>query len=333
MTASRLFLHVGQGKTGTSTIQEFLHRNRAGLAARGYLYPRLAGRARHLELSLYGRGPAMVNSVAWPQLPWDDPVALEQLIERELPVQVAESGCQNVVLSDEALYRLENERFRRVVSALEPLADELVFVIYLRRQDEHVVSRYKQTMRDGSALLLSEFIARPQTFANWQYDAILRWMTSTFPRARLVARPYSRAHFPEGGLVQDFLEAVELSDFTGEGTGEQLVRNASLDAYTTEYLRRHNEAHGRADRKLRRRLTRISDGPDLRMEHTEHVELWERLQPSNVRLVREFMPEAEELFLSPPQVSQGITQAQVTAEDLATVERRMARRSAPTVKE
>ena len=33
----RVFLHIGQGKTGTSTIQDFMVSNREGLAGRGYL--------------------------------------------------------------------------------------------------------------------------------------------------------------------------------------------------------------------------------------------------------------------------------------------------------
>jgi hypothetical protein len=35
-----LVLHIGSGKTGTSSIQGFLHRNRDRLATLGYLYPR-----------------------------------------------------------------------------------------------------------------------------------------------------------------------------------------------------------------------------------------------------------------------------------------------------
>lgn len=55
MGARRVYLHIGQGKTGTSTIQQFLVRNRRELASHGYLYPEISGPARHLELSLYAR--------------------------------------------------------------------------------------------------------------------------------------------------------------------------------------------------------------------------------------------------------------------------------------
>ena len=46
-------LHVGSGKTGTSSIQYFLHRNRARLADLGYLYPQSPGRRRHTRLGLF----------------------------------------------------------------------------------------------------------------------------------------------------------------------------------------------------------------------------------------------------------------------------------------
>lgn len=320
--AARLFLHIGQGKTGTTTIQGFMARNGEALAGRGYLYPRLTGNGRHLELSLYAKGGNPATMPGWRRTGYDGPARLREAIERDLPAEISSSGCENVILSDEGLYRLR-PGLRRIVDALAPVIGELVVIVYLRRQDDHVVSRYKHTMREGSALTLSEFIARPMTFDTWQYDALLRGLTEDFPQARLVVRVYDRARFRNGSLLQDFLDAVELPDLVYDKTYDELVRNTSLDAYTTEYLRRHNALHGRPKPALKRGLTLVSDGPDLRMEAAEHAALWEQFRPSNERLVTEFVPDAADVFLSPPKPRPGITQAEVTDEDLATVEARL----------
>jgi hypothetical protein len=323
MDARRVFLHIGQGKTGTSTIQGFLVRNRKSLASHGYLYPVISGEDRHLELSLYARTDSeMLHTPSWWRVPWDSPAALRTAIEKDLPAQIAESGCENVVLSDEALWRLPMAGLTTLVEALGPI-DELVIVVYLRRQDEHVVSRYKQSVREGKTHLLSDFLARPATIGAWQYDTTLRNLAATFPSARLAVRPYHSSRFQEGSLVDDFLDAIDAADFDYDKRSTESLRfNASLDAYTTEYLRRWNATHGR-DRTLGRRLMKLADGPDLRIEEEEHKALWEQLRPSNSRLVKEFLPDAEDIFLAPPRSKDAITQREVTDEDLARLEARL----------
>jgi hypothetical protein len=324
MAARRVFLHIGQGKTGTSTIQAFLVRNRKSLASHGYLYPVISGSSRHLELSLYARTDSeMVNTPSWWRVPWDSPAGLRTAIEKDLPAQIAESGCENIVLSDEALWRLPTAGLATLVEALGPL-DELVTVVYLRRQDEHVVSRYKQSVREGRTHLLSDLLARPTTIGAWQYDSTLRNLAATFPSARLVVRPYHSSRFREGSLVDDFLDAIDAADFDYEkGSTESLRFNTSLDAYTTEYLRRWNVTHGR-DKTLGQRLKKLADGPDLRFEEDEHKALWEQLRLSNSRLVKEFLPDAEDIFLAPPRSTDAITQREVTDADLARLAARLA---------
>lgn len=315
-----MFLHIGQGKTGTSTIQHFMNANREVLRERGYLYPKMPGE-RHVELSLYARGDRMTSSPAWSRARWETPAELREFVENRLVRRIRRSDCDNVVLSDEALWRLPLEG---LVSVLAPLVDETVFVAYLRRQDEHVVSRYKQTMREGSTLLLSEFISRPVVLQSWQYDASLRSLQEQFPGARIIARPYHRSRFQERGLVQDFLDTIGADVGSGEDAVPDEPRvNTSLDAYATEYLRRHNAEHGRADRTFNRRLTRISDGPDLVMAGDEHQRLWEQFRESNARLVRDFIPDAQDVFLSEPRPRSGLTQADITDEDISRVEERI----------
>ena len=50
---SDIVLHIGSGKTGTTSIQRFLAQNRARLAELGLLYPQTPGRSRHYRLSLF----------------------------------------------------------------------------------------------------------------------------------------------------------------------------------------------------------------------------------------------------------------------------------------
>src|SRR5436189_3975572 len=55
------FLHIGTGKTGTTSIQRFMTGNRDALRARGYLFPHAPGNGRQQVLTLYAR-----NATHWP---------------------------------------------------------------------------------------------------------------------------------------------------------------------------------------------------------------------------------------------------------------------------
>jgi hypothetical protein len=61
-----LVLHIVSGTTGTSSIQNFLARNRTHLAELGYLYPRTPGRARHTRLGVLIRpDDELPERLAW----------------------------------------------------------------------------------------------------------------------------------------------------------------------------------------------------------------------------------------------------------------------------
>ena len=97
----RLILHPGSPKTGTSSLQNYLYRNRADLRARGILYPETGIPASkdiakgHHEIAL--RLPDGTSG-AKPEL--DD---LLEALAREL----AAAPCDTLILSSEALFGVE----------------------------------------------------------------------------------------------------------------------------------------------------------------------------------------------------------------------------------
>src|ERR1043165_5358722 len=50
---TRAFLHIGVEKTGTTTIQAFMAKNRQALTKKGVLYPRAPGNENHVGLTIY----------------------------------------------------------------------------------------------------------------------------------------------------------------------------------------------------------------------------------------------------------------------------------------
>src|SRR5688500_3020841 len=100
-------LHIGTGKTGTTTIQGVLGRSRAALAAGGPLYPRVSGRRRLLGFA------SLVQPVAqvWRSPEWLrtgnadlDPEQYRRKPRRQLRREIT-PDVRRVLLSEESLSR------------------------------------------------------------------------------------------------------------------------------------------------------------------------------------------------------------------------------------
>ena len=74
-----LVLHIGSGKTGTSSIQRLLSKNRERLAELGTLFPRSPGRRRHVRLGLFITPDAKLdNKISWHRRDYPSPPAFRE---------------------------------------------------------------------------------------------------------------------------------------------------------------------------------------------------------------------------------------------------------------
>ncbi|MEM8752760.1 MAG: hypothetical protein AAGF90_07270 [Pseudomonadota bacterium] len=206
----RLILHIGMHKTGATSIQRFLSRNRLALRALGVLYPRTRGadgrrEPKHNAL-FHAISHEADHGAPHPRLgPSAEVVdALSRRIEG--------SRAGVAVLSAEGLSG-ERPVFAR---ALAPLAGrfETRVVVFLRRPDRWVESFYRQMVMSDEARewrSLSAFVAAPETQAHLDYAAILGWWAEAFGTAALrVGRfaPESDARTP----TELFLKAAGLPE-------------------------------------------------------------------------------------------------------------------------
>lgn len=316
-----LVLHIGSGKTGTSTIQHFLHQNRARLAELGLLYPRSPGQRRHTHLSLFVHPDDTIENVgAWNPGRWSSPAEFRKAFRRRLFREVNQSGLSHVLLSDEGLYGAPNEVLLRLRRFTDQIAGSLRLVVYLRRQDDHLMSRYQQVVKVDETERLTdqgpqEGSPRPGSWARRQgsktydYYARLRTWQELLEPDDLVVRPFERESFVEGSLFQDFLDAVDVDARADEMDQTDETVNESLDAESVEFLRilnifrkEHEEAAAlpRRNRPLVVRLAAASTGPTLTMPDALLDEFMARWEESNRRLAREVLgDESGRLFRAP----------------------------------
>jgi hypothetical protein len=300
-------LHIGTGKTGTSSIQVLLHRNRERLAGHGVLYPRSPGRTRHARLSLSVRPEETLSELpAWRRLDPISPQAFRRKFRRRLFREVDQSGLPLVVFSDEGLYALPDEAMRNLARLVERLASRLRVVVYLRRQDDHLVSHYQQSVRRGETLRFVDRVQRSDFSRIHDYDAQLRRWPDLVESTELVVRRYERESFVGGSLHQDFLESARVG-VMADDLEQVEPRNESLDADAVEFLRIVNilrseepSALSMENHAMIPRLASVSDGPVLTAPHSVLDEYMARWDESNRRVAREFLgDESGELFRSP----------------------------------
>ena len=296
------------GKTGTSSIQDLLRRNRTRLADAGILYPRAPGRARHVRFGLLFQPDNRLRRLpAWHSMGIDSPARFRQRFQRKLMREIERAALPRVLFSDEALYGLPEQGLRGVAEFAAQYDGSLRVVVYLRRQDDHLVSHYQQVVKVGETRRLVERIQQADYSNIHDYYARLRsWGQQAQPDG-LVVRRFEPDQFAGGSLHQDFFEAAEIRGL--ECGFEQLPsRNQSLGAEAVEFLRILNllrkqdpsaAALTAGNHDIIGRLGLLDDGPSLTAPGALLDEVMSRWSASNAAVAHEFIQDGESLFRKP----------------------------------
>jgi len=302
-------LHIGSGKTGTSSIQTFLHRNRKRLAELGLLYPKTPGVTRHTRLGLFIRPDnALDDYIAWHRQDAASPAAFRRSFRRRLFREINDSGLSRVLFSDEALYSSSDEELRRLRRFTGRFAGSLRLVVYLRRQDDHLMSRYQQVVKVGETRRLTEWAHDPEHADTYDYYVRLCAWERLLEPDEFVVRRFEPDSFVDGSLLQDFFDAAGI-DARADDLTPTPTRNPSLDAESVEFLRVFNlyRVENEAarvgliyNRELVKRLAEHAAGQTLTMPTAfldAFVAQWEE---GNQAVARRYLHDATgELFRRP----------------------------------
>jgi hypothetical protein len=318
-----LVLHIGTGKTGTTSIQSFMNANRSRLAELGFLYPRTPGKVRHTRISLSVLPEEnLERAPAWHRQGFASVTEFREDVHRRLRRELAKADLPHAILSDEALFGAKPIALERIRQLTDELARSVELLVYLRRQDDHLASRYQQVVKVGETRRLEERVRAIDLSGFYDYRAKLARWQKAMGSATFVVRRFERASFADGSLHQDFLNAVGV-DARADELEQVTQLNESLDAEAVELLRILNlfrvENEGARvglidNRALVKRLRAAGEedpGPTLTLA-TPLLDAWmAQWEESNRAVARDFFGDPSGVLFRTPRKTSNITGDQV----------------------
>lgn len=314
-----LILHIGTGKTGTTSLQHLFHANRDRLAEAGILYPLTPGQNRHHRLSLFGMPDGRLDrTVVWGREKYVDPARFRRDFRRRLKREIDEAGLPRLLLSDEALYGAPVPSVERVSALMNRLSSRVTVVVYLRRQDDHLASRYQQVVKVGETRRLVERTGALDLSSTYDYFARLQLWNRVLAPDELVVRRFERDSFVRGSLLEDFFEAAGVRVPLDHWSDDQR-HNESLDAEAVEFVRLLNicreefpdlAAGGPRNRPIVQRLAQVLTGPTLTMPAAQLEEFMAKWQESNRRVAESFLGDESGVLFRQPRKERNTTSEQ-----------------------
>lgn len=305
-----LILHIGTGKTGSTSIQGFLRANAETLLERGVIFPESIGLRNQRKLPAIVQNNAAAdgflraNGIIGPEGQRRTKAAWAARFEEE----IATSDARLCIVSAEHLSQLNHDEVRRLRDLLSRMFSEIQILVYLRDPVEYAVSMYDTALKVGG---LQTGPKRPKRGSETDYKAVLSPWGDIFGYERLKVRLFDRNELLDGDVISDFMEAAEL-DESGLRRPQQ-DGNPSLNLLGQEVMKQLN-------RKLPRFLGDGRPNPQRGQIHRvleKHFQGGEKFSPSqelvdayaktlaepNEWIRKQFFPDRSVLFpprLRPP---------------------------------
>lgn len=263
-----LILHIGMGKTGTTSLQVFFSENRRTLAKNGISYPQfgaVAG-AHHL---LSPHIPRFLEGV------WEF-----KSVEEWAP-ELMKTRANKILLSSELIAWTNGDLVREFCASIQQWF-EVTIVIYLRRQDNIIMASYNQQLKAGSQKR-SIIDIYQNLIPKFNYESILKPWEESVGAQNIVVRSYEKKQLFSQDIRRDFMHNV-----LGIEGGKSFVfsnknPNVSLSKKAGEYKRLINNIV--EDKNKNDRFTELLKSFSKIIKTTpDSVYVNESLLPPDIRL-------------------------------------------------
>lgn len=194
----KLAVHIGANKTGSSAIQRFLSMNNLALRAEGLIVP-----DNEFRVSNNVQGYHVFGFQELLGSPLEGRKRLENAISA---VDADYPRATGILLSAENL--AVNPAAPSLFENLAERYDTRI-IIYLRRQDEYILSSWQQWYSKISADFWAWLISVVGVLGNWR-ACLERW-EAVIPRDKITVRIFERSRLEDGDVIADFYSMLDIS--------------------------------------------------------------------------------------------------------------------------
>lgn len=274
----KVIIHIGQQKTGSTVLQDYLFQSRSFLKKHNILYPQSLGHKKQVKLLSENTELSQTNS------------SLRESFTKELCSQKFDT----VIISEENLFAVDEQKISNVKNLITQFSDDVVIFAYLRRQDDHLLSIYQQGIRGTRTNTLEETITKKVYNNQHDYEKIINRWAKIFNNAKINLRPYIK--IKDGSVVNDFKETFRLPSFEEYQEPSLAVSNKSFDAASIEFIRIMNELEKEGKlkwdhslkRKMRVYLKNKQRNKKLQLSSDDVLKIKEQHNESNSRLAQKY---------------------------------------------
>ncbi len=311
------YIHIGTHKTGTTSIQNFLFNNKRKLIDRGFLYP-LSGISRRKNSFGHSHLVAVIleNTEADTYNPnaggWQEVLAEANSLQEKNLVISSENFCISK-FNLEQIYQIKNYLSQYTVK----------IIIYLRRPDDYLSSKYCQLIRAGKYSDSFKQYLRDQKWICDYYQLLKPWQ-QVFGRKNIIVRVFEKEQL-KNGLIDDFLDSIKypqdrseliktprqnISPSVKQIKINQYCNKIAKDWFSLTPKKYQNNYLAKLNNKLRKPSKIINKiinkMPDFIVSNQllsveERIELMKEFEESNQKVAREYLDRPNgKLFYSSP---------------------------------
>lgn len=249
----KCYLHIGTEKTGSTTIQRYLEKNREALIKQSHYYPKCLGpqRGSHYYLSVYCRNDnifddlRIISGVT-------NAVELEEFrvkLLKNIDMEFNEQDCQYLHISCENFQSrfLAIDTIEKLKLILDKYVDTFEVLCYIRPQHEVAISLYSTDMKLGG----TTDSPLPKVEKNnhyYNYNDMLQKWEFVFGLNNVKVRIFDKESLLNNDLLTDYCHTTGINKSNLTDIEKE---NESLDSSALLFLKEFNHY-----------LPRIKDGQE-----------------------------------------------------------------------
>lgn len=307
----KLFLHIGTEKTGTTSIQELLYRNRDYLAGHGFHFLQSAGERNNRALPACciddDKADDFLRENQVDGAAQRKAFRQNQLAKLEQEISDLGTGIDSVIVSSEHFHSRTNTpaEVERVRQMFAPYFDQVTVICYVREQAATCASFYSEAIKAGFTTPFDKFsrACRPENRYYNLRDMLANW-AEVFGQENLLVRVFDRSEMIGGDLYDDFM--AQLGQHLGAGLNREIeVENESLSTLGQLVGRAINTAipggvknqlMNSRRRSLMKQVSNHFKGKGIAMSAERASAIFETFRPSNRAVSQQYLGRDRDLF-------------------------------------